>query len=406
MDGKRLIRSLEMKQFLSYGLSGSDIELLPLNVLVGQNASGKSNFLQIIELLRAAPTNLASLMYEGGGVAEYLYKGMNTGRAAIIVADVIDRQRGIRLLHSLHFTVSAGGQHLVILYEAISDLSAGGATAGAMKYYEYEQGSATIVVYPFTQGQNGDTGGPIGEKRLLNDIRADASILSQRYDPDAYPALAFLAQQYGAIKIYRDFNLSGLNSLRVAQRPDLPNDFLEEDGRNLSLILNDLHHRGVMPTLVEKMKAVYEDVEDITVKVGGGVVQTFIRERGMSSPIPAARLSDGTLRYLCLLAILYHPEPPPLVCFEEPEIGMHPDLIATIAEMLLEASQRMQIIVTTHSDILVSALSAVPEAVIVCERTEDGSQLRRLEREPLEKWLQDYSLGELWRTGEIGGVRY
>ena len=161
-----------------------------------------------------------------------------------------------------------------------------------------------------------------------------------------------------------------------------------------------------METISEKLRAVYEDVERISVNLDGGTVQTYIYERGLSSPIPAARLSDGTLRYLCLLTILYHPTPPPLICLEEPEIGLHPDLISGLAEMLKEASQRTQIIVTTHSDLLVSKFSDTPEAVVVCERTPTGTTLKRLEAAALETWLEEYSLGEVWMRGGIGGTRW
>lgn len=77
------------------------------------------------------------------------------------------------------------------------------------------------------------------------------------------------------------------------------------------------------------------------------------------------------------MALLMEPNPPPLLCIEEPEIGLHPDILSTIAEMLVEASQRTQLIVTTHSDALISTLP--PESVLVCERDDEGSHLRRLE---------------------------
>jgi predicted ATPase len=104
-----------------------------------------------------------------------------------------------------------------------------------------------------------------------------------------------------------------------------------------------------------------------------------------------------------LLSILCHPKPPPLICIEEPELGLHPDIIPQVAKLLLEASQRTQLVVTTHSEALVSALSEVPEAIIVCERDDNGTQLRRLEPEKLKEWLERYKLGELWSMGEIGG---
>ena len=98
-----------------------------------------------------------------------------------------------------------------------------------------------------------------------------------------------------------------------------------------------------------------------------------------------------------------HPSSPCLVCIEEPEIGLHPDALPHLADLLVDACQRMQLIVTTHSDILVSALSEVPEAVVVCERDDRGTHLRRLDPEALKEWLEDYSLGGLWLTGELGG---
>ena len=135
-------------------------------------------------------------------------------------------------------------------------------------------------------------------------------------------------------------------------------------------------------------------------------MQVFLREKNLYDWVPATRLSDGTLRFLCLISILCHPSPPPLICIEEPEIGLHPDIMPIIAELLIEASQRTQIIVTTHSDILVDALSHVPEAVLVCEKESNATSVRRLNQDDLREWLKEYSLGDLWRSGELGGNRW
>jgi predicted ATPase len=85
---------------------------------------------------------------------------------------------------------------------------------------------------------------------------------------------------------------------------------------------------------------------------------------------------------------------------------LHPDVIPHVADLLMDASKRTQLIVTTHSETLVSRLSEVPESVVVCERDDRGTQLRRLEPEKLRTWLDNYRLGELWRMGEIGGNRW
>jgi predicted ATPase len=122
--------------------------------------------------------------------------------------------------------------------------------------------------------------------------------------------------------------------------------------------------------------------------------------------VAATRLSDGTIRYLCLLAVLYHPAPPPLVCLEEPELGLHPDLLPGLANLLIDASHRMQLIVTTHSDTLVDGLSKVPEAVVVCEKRDASTEMCRKTSSELTMWLKDYGLGQLWRRGEIGGNRW
>ncbi|MCZ0954719.1 MAG: AAA family ATPase, partial [Rhodospirillaceae bacterium] len=122
--------------------------------------------------------------------------------------------------------------------------------------------------------------------------------------------------------------------------------------------------------------------------------------------VPATRLSDGTLRYICLLAVLCHPDPPPLVCLEEPELGLHPDLLPGLADLLREASERTQLIVTTHSDVLVDKLTDEPDSVVICEKLDGQTQLRRLDSDDLNHWLDRYSLGELWTKGELGGNRW
>jgi predicted ATPase len=190
----------------------------------------------------------------------------------------------------------------------------------------------------------------------------------------------------------------------MPQKTDLLEHPLLEDGSNLGLVLNNLQYQIGSRAIIEKLKTVYQEAEELSVKIYGGTVQIFIREEGLIQPIPATRLSDGTLRYLFLLALLLDPTPPPLICIEEPEIGLHPDMMSTIADLLVEASERTQLIVTTHSEALVSSLP--PESVLVCERDYQGTHLRRLNPERLQKWLENYSLGELWSMGEIGGTRW
>lgn len=408
MDGKRFIRSLRLKNLLSYGSEGQEVELQPLNVLIGSNASGKSNLIETLGLLRATPTDLTIPIREGGGIADWLWKGVKPTPTADIEA-IVDYPDGVMpLRYRLSFTMV--GQRMELVDEAVENEKISPSQPlmdpkEAMRdfYYRYQHGSPVLSVRTKPESRAG-AGPERAERRLRReDLQVDQSVLSQRKDPDQYPELTYLGRQFGAIRLYREWNLSRYTAPRLPQRTDLPQDFLLEDASNLALVVNNLEFQGAKSLIVEKLQQFYYAIEGISTPIQGGTVQLFFQEKGLQQPIPATRLSDGTLRYLCLLSILCHPAPPPLICIEEPELGLHPDVIPTIADLLVDASQRTQLIVTTHSDTLVSALSTLPEAVLVCERDDQGSQLRRLEPDQLKTWLEKYFLGDLWRMGEIGG---
>jgi predicted ATPase len=179
---------------------------------------------------------------------------------------------------------------------------------------------------------------------------------------------------------------------------------LSDGGENLPLVLSKIRSR-TKRELVESLRQLFEGIHDIHLTVDGGNVLLFLEEVG-GREIPATRLSDGTLRFLSLLAILLHPDPPPLVAIDEPELGLHPDIIPHIAELLVKASERTQLVVTTHSRMLVDALSDRPSSVVVCEREDGESRFERLDAEALKTWLDQYSLGTLWSMGELGGNRW
>jgi predicted ATPase len=241
-------------------------------------------------------------------------------------------------------------------------------------------------------------------------IHPDDSMFSPRFSEQKARTKFAYTVMYSAIispKIYTDLQTNRSSEIRRQQPLGTADDFLQEEGSNLALVLNDLHVRGRPKSkIVENLKKFNPRIQDYSIKIQDETVQLLIHEDGLDKPISSMRLSDGTLRYLCLLAILCHPEPPPLICIEEPETGLHPDILPTIAELMIEASQRTQLIVTTHSDILVSAFSEIPEAVLVCEKDEDGTHFRRLEADKLKAWLEEYELGEVWLRGEIGGKRW
>ena len=367
-------------------------------MLIGPNASGKSNLIEALSILAAAPRDLQVPIREGGGIGDWLWKGSKQRATATIDTTIYYPWGPMPLRYRLSFTEI--GQRFTLVDEAVENERPTDSSPRPYFYYAYQAGHPTLNVKMETKDNGGRT-----ERRLRReDISPEQSILSQRRDPDIYPELTYLANQFERMRFYREWNLGRYTAPRMPQKTDLPADSLIEDAGNLGLVLNDLQNRpDVKEVILERLRAFYERVTDVTTLIQGGTVQVFFHERGLKRAVPATRLSDGTLRYLCLLVILCHPEPPPVVCIEEPELGLHPDVIPTVAEMLVEAAARTQLIVTTHSDILVDALSAHPECVMVCERGEQGTELRRLDPAQLDEWLERYRLGELWQMGEIGG---
>jgi predicted ATPase len=343
------------------------------------------------------PTNFADAIREGGGPAEWIWKGDNTAKYAQIDVEVNVRAVKRSLRHQLAFT--SVQQRVEVIEEAIEDLKPNEGDKDARVYYRLQRGSrAAIIRSPLRVG---DPRHAFIRKVPRDSISADESILSQRKDVDHYPELTEIGNRYSAIQTFREWTFGRLGPLRQPQPADLPEDRLLPDARNLALLLNQIEHRSGR-RLNQLLRRFFSRVERVSTKVSGNAVQFYLHEQGFEDPIPPTRLSDGTLRFIALLATLLSPSPPPLVCIEEPELGLHPDAVALIAELLVEASDRMQLIVTTHSDALVSALTNQPDAIIACERPGAGTVLRRLEPTKLARWLDDYRLGDLWRMGELG----
>jgi len=387
-----LIHAIQLNNFLSFGASASVVELGPLNVIIGPNGSGKSNLLESIALLRSAPDQLLTPIREGGGVRDWLWKGAHGTPTASVEVLISNPKGSQNLRYRLAFTEV--GQRFEIVDERIeNEKPIDKNHTQPYFFYHFNEGRPMLNVK--------------GDKRSLQqeDVDLEKSILSQRKDPDQYPEITYLGQALGKMRLYREWSFGRYTAPRLPQKADLPNDVLEFDASNLGLVLNRLRRNpAVKQQLLAALQELYDGITDYDVQIEGGTVQVFFHEGRFT--IPATRLSDGTLRYLCLLAVLCHPTPPPLICIEEPELGLHPDILPTLAGLLKEASSRTQLIVTTHSDVLVDAMSDRPEAVLVAEKTEDGTTLTRLDAMKLKPWLEKYRLGQLWTRGEIGGTRW
>lgn len=392
----KLIERIKIQNLLSFDAVGIDIELKQLNVLIGANGSGKSNFLEAISLFQSAPKMLVSPVRDSGGVSTWLYKGEPNPVAKIDIVTGYKSKTNTPIHHLIAFGET--GSRFELRDEVIEDVKPykKGETRPYF-YYRFDNNNPVLNV--------GGNAKSIQRKLERAGVSPEESILSQRKDPDQYPELAQLACLYEKIRIYREWTFGRHAVPRQPQKTDARNDVLEENAHNLGLILNKI---AMQPMLKKKLlswlQVLYPRFEDFGVIVEGGTVQVYFAEKNYS--IPATRLSDGTLRYLSLLAALYNPNKGTLICIEEPELGLHPDVLPTIAQILKEVSQETQLIVTTHSDEIISALSDSPEDVIVCENVDGATSMHRLDKSDLSDWLQRYSLGELWKRGELGGNRF
>lgn len=386
------IQSLRLQNLLSFGPRAETITLGDLNVIIGPNGSGKSNLIEALALLKAAPDSLSHFIRESGGVSDWLWKGVKETPTAHLeaTAHAMPGTSPMRLKYELAFTRLA--QRLEVVSERIEQAEPPEGTEPE-QYFSSADGRPRIRMRGHWRG--------IDPK----DFKTSESILSQRRDPEAYPELFAFEAAFSAISLYRDWTFGRYSPPRLPQPADLPNDYLLPDASNLGLVLNQIRKNPeAKEALLNHLSVVYEGIRDVGVSIEGGTVQVFLYENKWV--MPAARLSDGTLRWLSLLAILLNPNPQRLVAIEEPEMGLHPDLLPLLAQLLREASQRMQLVVTTHSDALVDALSDTPESVLVCEKHEGSTTMRRLDPKALSEWLKEYTLGQLWRRGEIGGNRW
>ena len=402
MDGKKFIQTIRLQNLLSYGPDTPKFDLEPLNVLIGPNASGKSNLIEALSILAAAPRDIQVPFREGGSVGEWLWKGsqdpFRTATVEVTVNTIFGQQTPLR--YRLSFSEIFGG--FTLDDEVVEDEHPSEPGGTPRFYYQYRSGQSVVRV----------DGEATSERQLeRKDLESGQSILSQLRLPGLSLGIAVgvvhLTVTFNQFRFYREFPLGRNAPARLPQQADLPQEYLAEDASNLAVVLSYLQNQPQTRELIQRhMQEFYPSVSHIHPRVLGGTVQVFFEEEELNANVPATRLSDGSLRYLCLLVALSHPDPPPVICIEEPETGLHPDVIPQLAKLLVAASQRSQIVVTTHSDILVDALSETPEAVVICEKVNGATQLRRLDPDDLKVWLEKYRLGELWTSGDLGGNLY
>ena len=307
MRGGAMLRSIRIQRMLSF--RDATLELRPLNVLIGPNASGKSNLIEIIALLQAAPRGLRQFINKGGGIADWLWKGGDTAVSldsdgeVEVVLDHPDDGAPLRYV----LKIADGGHKLKILEERLEYESPSPRHDVPYWFFTVKNGYGQIKIIPESIGEQQELKPQLSPDTLT----PGESVLHGRKEPTLYPEVSFVGKQSDSARMYREWNMGRESAIRRSQRTDDPSDFLDESFANLALVLNNLELGPEIHTIQDLLGKFYPMYETVNVKIEAGMAQLWIREKGLSYAVPATRLSDGTLRFLSLLAILCHPQPPP-----------------------------------------------------------------------------------------------
>ncbi|MBE2293484.1 MAG: AAA family ATPase [Phycisphaerales bacterium] len=352
-----------------------NFELRPLNVLIGANGSGKSNFIGLFRFLASvAGDNFPVDVQKWGGPEALLYYGSK-----------VTPQMNLEIQFSPtvgHTATFENGYRLTL--EATQD--------NRLIFTREEPTVQGDFFRVYSLGAGHDSA------RIRTDKNSPSATVS-RYVLDK-------------LQIWRQYHFHDTGDTAAVKRIHAINDNLrlKPDAANLAAYLRKLK---TTPTWENSYDRIVETIRRAAPFFGDFVLRDeesdYIElewtERGRpDTPWKAHVLSDGTLRFICLTTLLLQPATllPDTVLIDEPELGLHPFAINLLAEMLKEAAESKQVIVSTQSVELLNNFQ--PEDVVVVQRENDASVFKRLDTEELADWLMDdYSLGELWKRNVLGG---
>jgi predicted ATPase len=221
---------------------------------------------------------------------------------------------------------------------------------------------------------------------------------AQNLPPDIFRNYLKLFVHYHALPV--DSN----SPIRIPQQLR-PSDLPGEHGEYFVPYLYSLKesHPDLFESLEDTLKAAYPCFERLSFPpVAAGMLTMTWKDKDFSTPLYMNQLSDGTLHYLWLVSLLHSPDLPSVTMIDEPEVSLHPELLAQLVELFREASERTQLIIATQSDSLVRFLK--PEEVVVMDIDENGFATAKWgDTFDLDEWLKEYTLDEVWRMGRMGG---
>jgi len=340
VSGYRSIRELRLK-------------LQQINVLTGPNASGKSNLYNSVFLLaKAAAGGLAQVIAEEGGMPSVLWAGARKSRS--LGSTMLEPARmtlGIRTdtfnydlicgLPRLQGPMPAGQFHSAFhLDPEVKEEHVWMAAASGLRVTFFKRDSKGVWILDSNERLTDYSG----------ELVSTESVLSHLREPHLYPELSALRAEMNGWRFYHHFRTDSDSPLRYPQ-VGVRTPVLSHDGRDLAAALQTINEIGPSADLHEAIRQAFPGASlEIEHDEESGMFAVMMRMPGLRRPLRARELSDGTLRYLCLLAALLSPRPPALLALNEPETSLHPDLLEPLARQMANLARNSQLWVATHSE--------------------------------------------------------
>jgi predicted ATPase len=398
-----MIKAISITNF--YSFRQETIKMNPnTNILIGINGSGKSNFLKVFRLLKEGVAGIGLKKYvidNLGGFDNCFFKGFNENEAhTISIEYVFEGDKISQKNYGFRFTDDI--IYRITLVKAL----------GTSNYYIQEkiESDKGFVYLDFTNGSGHLTENVASNNKTrlvkYTDYDPQELVMREVFDTDRYFALTTLKKAIRDIVVYDYFDTTPKSPIR---RPMLPisEKKLIADGTNLPQILNTIkiNYKPQYRQIAAMLNEVNPNFTGFDFNFVGGNIELMLEEEKLSSAIHVSNMSDGTLRYLCLLSILYNPERGSIICIDEPEAGLHLDMVLNIANAIKVAAENSTIIISTHSADLLNYFDI--ENIRVFEKDENNAtKVVAYTTNQFADWYENFSVGQMWKQGDLGGVRY
>jgi predicted ATPase len=348
------------------------VSLDSLNIITGPNGSGKSNLYHAIHLLaKSAEGSLAKTLAQEGGMPSVLWAGARKPTMAKKPIRMILSVRTELFSYEMALGLPAGmPPSLFCLDPQVKEewVWYGKEKRKSTTFLERKVGTTWVTT------ENGErTCYPLF-------ISQSESVLSQLHEPHLYPELSRLREMMRGWRFYHHFRTDIDSPLRRPQ-VGLQTPVLSDTGIDVASALQTIIEIGDHNALRSAIDDAFPGSE-LIIKSEHSRFEVLLQQPGMKRPFEARELSDGTLRYLCLIAALLSPRPSDFLALNEPEMSLHPDLIEPLANLIYKASRYSQMWVTTHSNRLVACLSDLTKKEpIILDKSSGFTELAGIERD-------------------------